>query len=69
MVMLKGKIYDLGDRPLPTHLRNMGAMLQARGFAIHDEHVAEIGTFLKLLASVLEDANVTGDDDNGDGDA
>lgn len=67
MVMLKGKIYDFGDKPLPTHLRSMGDELEELAFINgEDENIDEIGALLKLLANVLEDANVTGDDDNGD---
>lgn len=44
MVMLKGKIYDFGDKPLPTHLRSMGDELEELAFINgEDENIDEIG--------------------------
>ena len=69
MVRLIGRIYDFGERPLPDHLRAMGdelVLVSARCNATTVRNVSEIGILLKLLANTLDDANVTGDDDEED---
>ena len=63
--MLIGRIYNFGEQPLPKHLRAMGNALERRAAISSDAHVYEIGVFLRLLANTLEDADVTGDDDEG----
>ena len=65
VVMLIGRITHFGEQPLPAHLRTMGKALEERAALSNDLHVQEIGVFLRLLANTLEDADVSGDDDEG----